>query len=120
MAKIDLKEMYRQAATAALAAGVPVDDSPNGALHNWVKQNINYRPETEFFIVFGIACEMADIKAKSAGYDSEVQRAYLAAQVKTCGCPECTFWRDNPDLDPASDAQAYQGEKHRVHEVRER
>lgn len=77
-----LDEIYSRAADQAIADGVACDDSPNGAIHQWVQQNVNYRPGTEFFIVLGIAGEMADRAARAEGFKSAADRAASRAWAK--------------------------------------
>ena len=70
-----LGEMYRQCAALCRNQGIACDDSPGGAVHAWVHQHCSYRPGTEFFIVLGICCAMADMDAHAEGYDSSADRA---------------------------------------------
>lgn len=67
----ELREVYRQCAELCLDAGINIDDSPGGAVHRWVAKNVSHRPETAFFIVLGICCEMADAKARRLGFDNQ-------------------------------------------------
>ncbi len=71
----ELAEMYRECAALCRNAGVPIDGEPGGAIHHWVVQNIRFRHGTDFFIVFGICAEMADMEAQSEGFDNQYQRA---------------------------------------------
>lgn len=70
-----LHEMYRQCAALCRNAGVPCDDSAGGPVHAWVHQHCSYRPGTEFFIVLGICCAMADMDAQAEGYEGQADRA---------------------------------------------
>jgi hypothetical protein len=72
---MNLDEMYKQAAREARAAGCTCDDTPNGCVAQWVRANVTYRPETEFFIVLGIAAELADLEAQAAGFENAIARA---------------------------------------------
>lgn len=74
-----LQEMYRQAAEICLSEGIEIDETPNGAISMWVDRNVRHNPEQKFFIVFGIACEMADIQAKKDGYVNAVDKAFKIA-----------------------------------------
>lgn len=77
-----LSEMYKAAAQIAINEGVEIDDTPNGAVSQWVDRNVRHNPEMKFFIVFGIACEMANIKAQSEGYNGAVDKAFTLALAK--------------------------------------
>ena len=70
-----LQKLYDRAATATLEAGIPCDDSPNGPVAAWVRQNCSYRPGTEFFIVVGIVGSMADELARREGFRDQLDRA---------------------------------------------
>jgi hypothetical protein len=80
-----LADLYNQAATAAMAEGIGPDDTPTGAVAQWVRRNVSYRPETEFFIVLGVAGAIADLQAQAAGFKSAADRAALQAFAKTHG-----------------------------------
>lgn len=41
--------------------GIEPNVESNSELANWVRQNCDYRPDTEFFIVFLTACEMGKL-----------------------------------------------------------
>ena len=83
-----LAELYREGAARCRVAGLPIDDQPGGAIHQWVATNCDHRPETAFFIVLGICCAMADMKAQSEGWDSQGQRA---AALAFAGCERDQF-----------------------------
>lgn len=76
---MDLDAMYEQMAELCEAAGLAIDDTPNGAIHRWVMQNVKHRPDTAFFIVLGIAGAMADRAARREGYSSAGHRAAILA-----------------------------------------
>ena len=79
--EMDLNEMYKKAAWAAFNDGIRTEES----LKTWIASNCSYRPDTEFFINFGIGCELFDIIARSEGYSSAVDKAYVIAESKTHG-----------------------------------
>ncbi len=79
-----LDQMYRDAAGYCLDAGLPIDDTPNGVIHQWVIANVRHRPETAFFIVVGICCAMADILAQREGYESASDRAAKMVFTQQC------------------------------------
>lgn len=76
---IDLKSLYKNGAELCLNEGLAVDGEPGGEIHQWVMQNCSYRPGTDFFIVLGICCEMADIQAQMEGFESQGHRAAAIA-----------------------------------------
>lgn len=78
-----LEETYEAAAAQCEADGVALDDTPGGAIHEWVMQNVQHRPGTAFFIVLGIACAMADRSARREGFASSADKA--AAMVRQYG-----------------------------------
>lgn len=58
-----LNEIITAAARAAIADGVePSEVKQGSALHQWIVTNVDYSPETEFYVVFLIACEIAKLK----------------------------------------------------------
>jgi len=69
-----LDDLYRQAATKALLDGVEIDGEFGGPVHKWVRENVYYRQDTEFFIVLGITAEMANIRAQEAGYTDQFDK----------------------------------------------
>jgi len=79
MANTRLGQMYRNAAKRCRDEGVPLDDSPNGAIHQWCVRNCKMREGTEFFIVLGICCAMADLEAQAEGYENQSDRAAAIA-----------------------------------------
>jgi len=79
--KMNLSKMYKKAAQAAFDEGIRTEES----LKTWIASNCSYRPGTEFFIYLGIGCELFDIIARSEGYRSAVDKAYVIAESKTRG-----------------------------------
>lgn len=75
-------ERFRQAATKCREDGVPIDTQPGGAIHRWVVENVSLRPGTEFFIVMGIAAEMADMDAQAEGQENQFDRAIKRSRKK--------------------------------------
>ena len=73
--EMNLDEEYRRMAEKASVEGVPNDAEPMGAIHRWVAENVNHRPETAFFIVLGISAAMADMDAQSEGYRNQFDRS---------------------------------------------
>ena len=72
---MNLSNEYIRLAKLATEQGIPNDPDPNGAIHQWIDQNIRYRPDTAFWIVFGISSAMADLQAQSEGYADALDRA---------------------------------------------
>lgn len=73
-----LSELLRQAAERAIADGFTedmIDGHPGGNVHRWVIDNVHYRPESGFFVVTLLGCELADAFARMAGYESQADRA---------------------------------------------
>lgn len=70
-----LGELYREAGIKCREAGTKLDAEPCGAIHEWVIQNVKFRPGTEFFIVQGIASAMADLDAQDEGFENQLDRA---------------------------------------------
>jgi hypothetical protein len=62
-------------AKTVIAEGVENDAEPMGAIHRWVVQNVDHRPETAFFIVLGISAAMDDLDAQQEGYRNQFDRA---------------------------------------------
>lgn len=73
-----LREIYRAAAHAAHADGV--DPGNEEKLVAWIRGNCRYEYDKEFFLVLGIGCELADIRAREQGFQSEVHRAFSQAE----------------------------------------
>ena len=80
-----LRDLYRKAAEHCLAEGVELDAEPNGAICQWCQRNVDYRPGTLFFIVTGIACEMADLRAMSLGFANQFELALTCASLVCFG-----------------------------------
>jgi hypothetical protein len=78
---MDLNQLYKQAAQAADADGISAGDQD--ALVAWIRSNVRYRPDTEFFIALGIGCELADIQSVRRGYKNQVDEAFQNA-VSAC------------------------------------
>ena len=77
-----LKELYKLAAGTANKQGIMPGNQT--ALVQWIRANCNYRPDTEYFLVLGIGCELADIQARAQGYNNDVHRAYNLATMSLC------------------------------------
>lgn len=64
----DMSDMILQAASRAVQDGIAsdgdYDTSPSGPIAQWVRTNVNYKRDQEFFVVFSIACEIANIHAR--------------------------------------------------------
>ena len=58
---MNLTELIDKAARKAKAEGVPADDRADGPLASWVRENCTYRPDTEFYVVFLIACRIGEL-----------------------------------------------------------
>lgn len=76
-----IKERINAAAQAAFDAGV--DAGNETALIAWIRENCNYRPGTEFFLVFLIGCALADKQSQSRGFDGAAHEAFDLAQAHT-------------------------------------
>ena len=76
--KMTLKQLYKQAAQKAFTDGIDAGDQ--SALVAWIRSNCNYRPETEYFLLLGIGCNLADLQAQAKGFKNDVHRAFLDAQ----------------------------------------
>jgi len=72
---MNLDEEYNRIAKTAIAEGVENDAEPMGAIHRWIAQNVDHRPETAFFIVLGISAAMDDLDAQQEGYRNQFDRA---------------------------------------------
>ena len=58
----DLDDLIRAAAAKAIADGLQrdqIDDHYGGNVHRWCRQNVKYRQDTEFFVVFLVGCELS-------------------------------------------------------------
>ena len=77
-----LEEMYKQCAEICVNSGIQNDTTKGGPLHEWVKINLKYKPEHEYFIVFGISGSIADILAANEGYKSASDKAGRVLQEK--------------------------------------
>lgn len=78
--KMNLSEAYKTAARAASEDGIDAGNEPQ--LIEWIRRNCKYRPETEFFLVLGIGCELANMQSQQRGYKSNVHEAYELAKPK--------------------------------------
>jgi hypothetical protein len=77
MSKLEL--IYRDLAAAAFAARVPVDDAPCGAVHRFILTRTRIPEGKDFFVVLGVAGELADLYAREEGYESATARALARA-----------------------------------------
>lgn len=75
-----LSRMYREAALKAHEQGVRADNED--ALLAWIRENVRYRTDTEFFLFLGIGSALADIEAQKEGYANQAERAYDIARKK--------------------------------------
>ena len=82
---MNAQPIYRDAAKVAHGAGVRA--SNEAGLVAWIRQNCKYRADTEFFLVFGIGCELADMEARAEAYETAVERAYKLATRKLSEVP---------------------------------
>ena len=80
----NLSAIYRQAAQAAHEAGISAANEKN--LVAWIRSNCAYRVDTEYFLVLGIGCELADLEAQKLGYKNEVSRAFHVASNAAAVC----------------------------------
>jgi hypothetical protein len=78
----DLKQMYHDCAVRCRDEGVRIETTKGGAISRWIDRNAKCRPGTEFFIVNGIAAEMADLEAQEEGYRDQLHRAAERAFAK--------------------------------------
>jgi hypothetical protein len=72
----------KEIAQAALAADVVISDAPDGPLAAWLRANVAYPPEHEFFMVFLTACELADLQAQREGYANQYERAWAIVEAR--------------------------------------
>jgi hypothetical protein len=79
-----LQELIGKAADAAESDGVPCGGEFGGPVHEWVRRNVSYRPESEFYVVFLLSCELADRQARREGFANQADRAVRLARVR-CG-----------------------------------
>ena len=77
-----LQELIGQAADAAESDGVECGGEFGGPVHQWVRRNVSYRPETEFYVVFLLSCELADRQARREGFKDQADRAVCLAAEK--------------------------------------
>ena len=77
-----LQELIGQTADAAESDGVECGGEFGGPVHEWVRGNVSYRPETEFYVVFLLSGELADRQARREGYKSQADRAVRRAAEK--------------------------------------
>lgn len=75
---MDLIDLYRAAAQTALDEGVRTE----AELLAWIRSNVRYRSDTEFFVYLGIATEFFDLRARAQGYESAVHLAFEQARRK--------------------------------------
>jgi len=78
-----LEERIHDIALAALAANIKIDGKINGPVCLWVRRNVRYRPESEFFIVTLVTGEMADIMAQQ-GFNNRADRVAKNVFEKRC------------------------------------
>lgn len=77
----DLRERYQAAAQKAFADGVGAGDQEQ--LAQWIRANCRYDAQNnEFYLVLGIGCALADLRAQEQGYENEVHRAFVVAEQK--------------------------------------
>jgi hypothetical protein len=77
-----LAEILAQCAEQCERENVAIDGEPNGAVCLWVRANVKYRPETEFFVVTLLTAELADREARRQGFASQGERAATLAAKK--------------------------------------
>lgn len=71
MTDTKLEALLEKAAESYEKTGLPIDGEFGGAVHLWCRENINYRPDTEFFVVTLLTAELADREARREGFDHE-------------------------------------------------
>jgi len=81
-----LTQLLNQMAERCEEDKIDNDAEPNGALHNWVRENSNCKPSQEFYLVFLLSCALADRAARREGYEGQADRA--AALMKKALPPE--------------------------------
>ena len=77
---MNLDAIYKAAAAKAFQDNI--DPGNQDQLVGWIRSNCKYDLDNEFFLVLGIGSELADIRARKDGYESEVHRAYEFARNK--------------------------------------
>lgn len=74
----DLSDLIARAARQAIADGITTDDigsGPDDRLTAWIRDNVAYRPDSEFYVHFLIGGEIADEYARRYGFESQADRA---------------------------------------------
>lgn len=66
-----LAEAIGHVAQAAHKDGI----ASTGDVVTWVRANVKYTPEQEFFLCFLVTAHLADIEAQAEGYKSQAHRA---------------------------------------------
>lgn len=83
MTQSKLKALIEQAAERAEQDGIKAGQSEfGGPLHQWVERNCELRAGTSFWVVFLVACELADREARREGYQDQSDRAIKLAKQK--------------------------------------
>lgn len=54
----ELESIISQMADVCEPLNLPADVVLGNELHQWVQVNVKYRPETEFYLIFLLACEL--------------------------------------------------------------
>jgi hypothetical protein len=57
----ELQESYRKMAQRCFDEDIPVDDR---LIAEWIRRNVKFREETLFYIVLGVASELAKMRNK--------------------------------------------------------
>lgn len=58
-----LNAAYKAIAGICHTQGIP--PTMDGRLVQWIRSHVTYRPETEFFIVFCVACEISQLEQQA-------------------------------------------------------
>lgn len=91
----ELARIYKAMARAAIADGIPIETEGdyesladwskknfNSPLSQWVRRNCKCRPESEFFVVWGVAIEMGHIKQAEVNKQKGIKNARPARRPK--------------------------------------
>jgi hypothetical protein len=83
-----LKEMYQAAAKKAMDENIKTASE----LIAWIQQNCNYDNDKEFFLVLGIGSELADLRAKKAGYKDQIEQVWKEKIAPNWTCDRFGKW----------------------------
>lgn len=88
MTDSELDQLYKEAALRCFYNYIPCDDSPNGPISRWVQRNIKFRESTLFYIVLGIAAELAKLERD----ENPTPPKYCSGQMRLFEVEEQYIW----------------------------